>query len=86
MNMNWYITKMAATAHTNDLLAAADHHRSSAQHHDSRHWHLRRRTPTPTPTPTLTPTPTPTRLVLVENVPAEARRPMASASAPSCHA
>jgi len=83
MNMNWYITKMAATAHTNDLLAAADHHRSSAQHRDGRHWHLRRRTSRPTPTRPVLVT---TRPVLVENVPAEARRPVASATAPSCHA
>jgi hypothetical protein len=84
MNMNPYITKMVATAHTNDLLAAADRHRASALHRDSRHWHLRRRTPTTTPSPT--PILTPTRLVLVENAPTEARRQMAGAGAPSCHA
>ena len=31
MNNNWYMTKMLATAHTNDLLASADRHRLARQ-------------------------------------------------------
>ena len=41
MNNNWYITKMLATAHTNDLLAAADRHRLARQA-QTRRWSLTR--------------------------------------------
>jgi hypothetical protein len=41
MNNNWYITKMVATAHTNDLLAAADRHRLARQA-QTRRWSLTR--------------------------------------------
>ena len=41
MNNNWYMTKMLATAHTNDLLASADRNRLARQA-QTRRWSLTR--------------------------------------------